>query len=312
MNPLLQTRKHDGWTFVEMLVAISLSAIFLGAASLVFASISVNSRRLTTVVTVNVGSANRQNLYGQAGDTLGTYSAPNFGRAASAADFRDLFRGDAAAASFLHCLPRSVRNTIRPEFLTFPAGSPNATTRPPRLDTPEAFRQFLAQALPASAAIYDTPIRNYPPANRPNTTVFMVGPSQDAGFLRVRAVYEIDYLATTSPAGTYATVRRYRNGSLTHYYDVFFEAGSGSLPVPSFVAFENTSRLAVVEGSEIDPFKIASREPFYLLWLPDPSLNPLRMPAASASAPFSSPTSASEHPGSRSNLCLALPMFPGL
>ncbi|MBU6178672.1 MAG: hypothetical protein KGR69_03365 [Verrucomicrobia bacterium] len=312
MNPPSQKRKLNAWTFVEMLVAISLAAIFLGAASLVYASISVNSRRLTTVVTVNVGSANRQNLYGQAGDTLGTYSAPNFGRAASAADFRDLFRGDAAAASFLHCLPRSVRNTIRPEFLTFPAGSPNATTRPPRLDTPEAFRQFLAQALPASTAIYDTPVRNFPPANRPNTTVFMVGPSQDAGFLRVRAVYEIDYLNTTSPSGTYATVRRYRNGSLTHYYDVFFEAGPGSLPVPSFVAFENTSRLAVVEGTSIDRFKIASREPFYLLWLPDPSVNPLKVPTASASAPASSPLSAYGHLGSRSNLCLALPMFPGL
>lgn len=312
MTPFLHPRKRNGWTFVEMLVAISLSAVFLGAASLVFASISANSKRLSSVVTVTIGSTSKQAYYGQTGDTVGAYSAPNFGRAAFAEEFRDLIREDASSASFLHCLHRSNANTVRPEFLRYPAGDAGSTTLPPRLDTPEDFRRFLAQAEPTSAGIYDVAVRNTAPANRPNTTLFIVAPAEDPGFLRVKAVYEIDYLTTTSPAGTYASVRRYRNGAMTHYYDVFFESGSGSLPVPSFVAFENTSRLAIIEGTPIDRFKIASRAPFYLIWLPDPSINPHKVPNITATAPASSPLSAYEHVGARSSLCLALPMFPGL
>lgn len=312
MKPARIHPPPSGWTFVEMLVAVSLSAIFLGAASLVLASISANSKRLSSVVTVVIGASNKQALYGQSGDTVGAYAAPNFGRAAFAQEFRDLIREDSASSAFVHCLPRALPNTVRPEFLRFAAGDAGATSAPPRLDTPEEFRKFLAQVEPTSAGIYDTAIRNTPPANRPNTTLFAVGPAQDPGYLRVEAVYEIDYLATTSPAGTYATVRRYRNGALTHYYDVFFEAGPGSLPVPAFAAFENTSRLAVTEGTAIDRFKVAGRIPFYLLWLPDPSVNPHKTPAAAASAPASSPLSAYESVAGRSSLCLALPMFPGL
>lgn len=312
MNATLQNRIPNGWTFVEMLVAISLSAVFLGAASLVLASISVNSKRLSSVVTVTIGNTSKQAFYGQSGDTVGAYSAPNFGRAAFADEFRELIREDAASASFVHCLHRALPNTVRPEFLRYPAGDPGSTATPPRLDTPEAFRAFLAQAVPTSAGIYNVPVRNVAPANRPNTTLFVVGPAEDPGYLRVRAVFEIDYLATTSPAGTYASVRRYRNGALTHYYDVFFEAGDGPLPVPSFVAFENTSRLAVIEGTPIDRFKVAARDPFYLVWLPDPSVNPHKVPDTSGSAPNSSPLSAYEHVGARSSLCLVLPMFPGL
>src|SRR5690606_16434185 len=106
--------------------------------------------------------------------------------------------------------------------------------------------------------------------------------------------------------------RRYRNGSLTHYYDVFYKTGSGALPTPSFVAFERTARRAVIEGTAIDRFKIAEWTPFYLLWLPDPAIDPHAVPAAAATAPASSPPSAYEHLGSRSSLGLVLSMFPEL
>ncbi|MCB1203173.1 MAG: hypothetical protein KDN18_02855 [Verrucomicrobiae bacterium] len=301
-----------GWTFVELLVAISLSAVFMGAASLVLASISANSKRLATVLTVNIGSANKLAFYGQSGNTLGVYAAPSYGRAAFAVNFRDLIREDAEVSSLVHCLPRSAANTIRPEFLRYEAGDAGSNLTPPRLDTPEAFRQFLASVEPSSAGIYDTAIRNVPPSNRPNTTLFFLSASEDPGYLRVRAVYEIDYLTTTSPAGTYASVRRYKNGALTHYYDVFFVTGSGSLPIPSFVAFERRSRAAVIEGTPIDRFKIADWSPFYLLWLPDPSVNPHQIPNTSPAAPASSPVSAYEHLGARSSLSLVLPMFPNL
>jgi len=312
MTAACQPHSEKGWTFVEMLVAISLSAVFLGAASLVLASISVNSKRLSSIVTVTIGNSNKQAYYGQSGDTVSTYSAPNYGKASFAMEITDLIREDAASASFLHCLHRALPNTVRPEFLRYPAGDSGSTLLPPRLDTPEDFRTFLAQAEPTSAGIYDLAVRNVPTPDRPNTTLFIVGPAEDPGFLRVKAVYEIDYLSAASPAGTYATVRRYRNGTLTHYYDIFYEAGPGSLAVPSFVAFENTSRRAVIEGSAIDRFKIASHAPFYLLWLPDPSTNPHKTPTTPSTAPATAPLSAYEQIGTRSSLCIALPMFPGL
>lgn len=304
--------KQRGWTFVEMLVAISISAIFMGAASLVLASISVNSKRLSTVLTVDIGGANKLAFYGQGGSTVGAYSAPNFGRAAFALEFRELFREDIETASFIHCLPRSLVNDVRPEFLRYAAGDAGSALPRPRLDTPEAFRQYLISIIPSAAAIYDTSIRNVPSANRPNTTIFMIAPSEDPGYLRVKAVYEIDYVTVAGPAGTYASVRRYKNGSLTHYYDVFFESGSGPLPVPSFVAFERSSRAAVTEGTPIDRFKVADWVPFYLVWLPDPAVNPHKIANAAATASASSPLSAYEHLGRRSSLNIVVPMFPNL
>lgn len=313
ITPRTSRRPADrGWTFVEMLVAVSISAIFMGAASLVLASISANSKRLSTVLTLDIGAANKLGFYGQGGSTVGAYSAPNFGRAAFAQEFRDLLRDDLETAAFVHCLPRSLPNTVRPEFLRYEAGDEGSSLARPRLDTPEDFRQFLAAAVPASTGIYDVAIRNVPPANRPNTTIFLIAPSEDPGYLRVRAVYEIDYITTTNPAGTYASVRRYRNGALTHYYDVFFETGAGALPVPSFVAFERTARAAVIEGTAIDRFKVADWVPFYLVWLPDPAINPHKIANTAPVAGASSPRSAYEHLGPRSSLNLVVPMFPNL
>lgn len=306
------TTTSRAWTFVELLVAISLSAVFLGAASLVYSSINVNSKRLATVVTVNVGAAQKQALYGQSGATLGAYAAPCFGRAAYARDFLGLIRDDLENASLAHCLPRIAMNTIRPEFLRYQAGDAGSSLAPPRLDTPENFRQFLISVEGGASAIYDTAIRNVPSASRPNTTLFILMPDANPGYLRVKAVYEIDYTAVTSPAGTYASARRYKNGALTHYYDVFFETGAGSLPVPSFVTFEQTSRKAVNEGTSIDRFKIAEWSPFYLLWLPDPAINPHKIANATATAPTSSPLRAYENLASRSSLSLVVPMFPSL
>lgn len=312
IDPSTASAARRGWTFIEMLVAVSLSAVFLGAAALVYTSVSTNAKRLSTVITVDIGNSTKMAFYGQSGSTVNAYVAPNFGRAAFAQEFRDLIREDVEAASIVHCLPRALVNSIRPEFLRYEAGDLGSTVAPPRLDTPEAFREFLATVEPTSAGIYDSAIRNVPNASRPNSTIFVLAPEIDPGYLRVRAVYEIDYLTPTNLVGTYASVRRYRNGALTHYYDVFFEAGPGSPIAPGFVAFERQARRAVIEGSAIDRFKVAGGSPFYLVWLPDPSVNPLRSPEAAVSAPSTSPLAVYEHLGPKTSLNLVLPMFPGL
>lgn len=303
---------YSGFTFVEMLVAISISAIFLGAATLVLASISVNSKRLTTVVDVNIGSSTKQNFYGQSDSNLRVNTAPNYGKAARFEEFRDLLLDDAHHSFAVYCLPRQLNNSIRPEFLRYEASDSGATIPMPRLDTPEAFRSFLADSEPTSAGIYDSPIRNVPATNRPNTSIYMLSPSSDEGYVRVHAVYEIDLVPTTSPSGTYASVRRYKNGTLTHYYDVFYESGSGDPFQPVFVVFERSSRLAVNEGQAIDRFKVSDGNPFYLLWLPDPAINPYKLPNWTAADPASSPRAAYEQMSGKTSMVIAFPMFPNL
>lgn len=295
-----------------MLVAIALSAIFLGAASLVYASISANSKRLTRTVEVNIGESTKRNFYDQGGATLRVYAAPNFGKAAFAQTIRDLLAEDSEQSSAVFCLPRQIANTIRPEFLRYEAGDPGGTTPRPRLDTPDAFRAFLATVEPTSAAIYDTPIRNIPSTDRPNFTIFLLGPESAPGYIRVHAIYEIDFVPVTNVAGTYASVRRYRNGTLTHFYDVFYDAGPGTPFAPAFAVFERTSRRAVTEGTAVDRFKVSSGNPFTLVWLPDPAINPYTVPATPPSSPATSPRQAYESMTGKSSFLVALPMFPSL
>jgi len=321
MNPRIQRelssdrttrRGNGGWTFVEMLVAIGLSAMFLGAASLVFGSISANSKRLTQVVAVEIGANARQNFYGQSGSVQNAYSAPNFGRAAYAQTVRDLLLEDADYSEAVFCLPRQLPNTIRPEFLRYLAGDEGSTTPRPRLDSPEAFRAFLAAVEPTSSAIYDSPIRTVPAANRPNTTIYFLAPEADPGYIRVRAVYEIDLVPVSSPPGIYASVRRYQNEALTHYYDVYYPPGDGDAFHPVFAAFERRARRTVNEGPAIDRFKLAEDRPFYFLWLPDPAVNPYQLPPVAPSSPSNSPKQAYERMTGKSSLLLVLPLFPNL
>jgi len=295
-----------------MLVAVSLSAIFMGAAALVFSSITANSKRLTTVLVAVIGEPLKQNFYGGAGNSVNVYSTPNYGKAAYAQEFRDLIREDTEYASGVYCLPRVLANTVRPEFLRYFSGDPGSTVPAPRLDTPEAFRAFLASVEPTSAAIYDTAIRNVPDASRPNTSVYILAPETDPGYIRVRAVYEIDFVTPSNMAGTYASVRRYKNKTLTHYYDIFYEPGPGTSLFPSFIAFERSSRLAVSEGTAIDRFKVAGDNPFYFLWLPDPAINPNKVTTGPSVAPASSALAAYEFMGLKSSFHLVLPMFPDL
>ncbi|HQZ27952.1 MAG TPA: prepilin-type N-terminal cleavage/methylation domain-containing protein [Verrucomicrobiales bacterium] len=302
--------RNSGWTFVEMLVAISLSAVFMGAAALVFSAITTNSKRLTTVMDLNIGSANKANFYSQSGDTVLVYQAPNYGKAAYVQDFRDLLLEDASYSSSIYCLPRSVINTVRPEFLTYDAGVVGTATNRPRLDTPEAFRQFLATVEPTSAAIYDSSIRNVPATAKPNTSIYFLAPETDPGYIRVRAVYEIDFVTPTNLTGTYVSVRRYKNGALTHYYDIYYAAGAGDAFQPGFVAFERKGRLAVDEGSAIDRFKVSNGSPFYLIWLPDPAINPYSLPAWTAADPATSPRAAYEKMTGKTSFLISLPLFP--
>lgn len=301
--------RSGGFTFVEMLVAMSLSALFLGTAALTFNAITQNSKHFSMVHELNLGTTVCQNFYGISGATVRAPGAPNLGRIGFAQELRDQLLEDMARSESVYCLARSGLNSLRPEWLDWPYGDP-AVTAPP-LDSPEAFRQYLASVEPTTASVF-TAYRNVPPASAPNTTIFLIAPTDQVDFLKVQAVYEIDFQTLTSPAGIYASVRRYKNGALTHYYDVFYDEGPENFLSPSVVAFESRTRLALNEGADIDRFKVSPTSPFYFLWLPDPTINPLTTETVTAPTSTADPLEAYGHLAGKTGFSVVFPMFPSL
>jgi hypothetical protein len=292
-----------------MLVAMSLSAMFIGTASLVLAAVTQNQKHYASTYDLNIGAGNNGNFYNLSSGSVQVPGAPNFGRLAFVHEMRDQFYEDVSRSESVYCLARAGLNSLRPEWIPYAFTDPAVTK--PVLDTPEAFRQFLATAEPSTATTF-TAYRNVPPANAPNTTIFLIGPTDQAAYLKVQAVYEIDYVTTTGPAGIYASVRRYKNGALTHYYDVFYENGPNSFLSPTVVAFESRSRLGVTEGAAIDRFKKGRSGPFYLIWLPDPAINPMKAATVALPASADDPRQAYGGLAGKTGFLLTAPMFPSL
>lgn len=314
MPTSLQPRRTTGrspqsaFTFVELLVAISLSAIFIGTGALALGTISRNSKHFSAVHQLNLGTEICANFYGINSGTVTAPASPNLGRIALAQELRDQFLADLDQSESLYCLARAGLNDLRPEWLDWPHA---AATNKPVLDTPEAFRQFLAAVEPTTAAVF-TAYRNVPPASAPNTSLFMIAPTDQADYLKVQAVYEIDFQTLTSPAGVYASVRRYKNGALTHYYDIFYDEGPEAFITPSVVAFESRTRLMRNEGAAVDRFKRSPTGPFYLIWLPDPTINPMTTETATVPTDSANVLEAYGHLAGKTGFMIVCPTFPSL
>ncbi len=141
-------------------------------------------------------------------------------------------------------------------------------------------------------------------------------PSGSDAELLVRAIYEIDLLPVTSPAGVYASVRRYVNGGVWdsgYSYSVFYPTATAAGLVafnPLFVAFERAARAA--EGDDaVDRVKVAAGRPFYFIWWPDPSQPSL---FASSAESFSGSDPRASYPAmsGRTSFFFAVPMMPAL
>ncbi|MEM1294740.1 MAG: prepilin-type N-terminal cleavage/methylation domain-containing protein, partial [Verrucomicrobiota bacterium] len=143
--------RNRGFSVIEVLVTIGLSSIFFSAAALIFQNVTANRKVLATIETIQLGvddaSSNAviQNFYSLDENSIEVYSAPNFGRAAMAANLSENFLDDMAKSSAVFCLGRNGLNTIRDPTIAYASGS--AT-----LDTPEAFRQHLLTVNAAAAA----------------------------------------------------------------------------------------------------------------------------------------------------------------
>ncbi|MFT4637348.1 MAG: hypothetical protein ACI8T1_000657 [Verrucomicrobiales bacterium] len=272
-----------GFTLPELLVAGAMSAAFFVAAAISYQAITYNRGHYQALVSVTVDPAGDlsgalgnfyANLSGQT--ILNAYGAPSYGRAAAANQVYDRFWDDMEKASAVFCLSRNGKlNTIRPVSLTFPVG-----TISQEIDSNSAFLQMIIGT--PGASIY-TDFRNVSPmpgAADPGHlggSVYVLQPYDVADQLGVRALYEIDFVEVSSPAGVYASVRRYVDSDLSDYYDVFYSEASVSDFGPLFVAFEKSSRLAYPEttpdayGVTLDSYKVGPRAPFFMMWWPDPA-----------------------------------------
>lgn len=303
-----------GFSLIELLVAVAITAAVITTAVMIYQNLTASSSARTSYDTVEVG-ASLPIFFGQGGTSLDAYFAPSYGRAAAAEFVRDQFIEDLQSASAVFCLGREVANTIHPTEIEIPS-----TLRGNNLDSPSAFRSQLAAAIPASASIF-VDYRGASMAT--NASIFILKPSpvpQSAASgtevlpsLSVFAVYDIDLTPTTSPEGTYVSVKRYQSSEEpTDYYDVFYAKSSGTVAFkPLVVCFERSARRVRDEGNDIDRLKQAGERPFYFIWWPDP--------AAPTLEAFSEPEYSDNDPrssyaamGGRTAFFFAVPMFPSL
>lgn len=318
-----RSRTTAGFTAAEMLVASAIAGMVIGAAAIAYGTLARNQRKLTDVITVRLPSSTmKNNFFGQSASTsVTTYVAPSLGSLARAEVMREKFMADCTQSIGVFCLYRNanVLNTIRP--LTIPA--PAAGTL---LDTPEAFRTYLNGAVTGASAVFTHSYRNFS-ETAPNFTIFILGYSANSTTIPVIAIYDLDMVTATDPAatsttvGTYAALRRYVGTSLTAYYDVLFKTTgtpANESFIPSVVAFERRSRIALVEGSTtIDRFKKAAEQPFYFIFWPDPAHDNLALPAnakpssvLNGTYPTTDPRRAYNHMGGRTSFMFTVPMFP--
>lgn len=322
-------RLQAGFTAAEMLVATMIAAVVIGGAAMAYATFTRGQRQLTQIATVRLPNANIQNnFYGVNSVSITTYVAPNFGSVARAESMREKFVADVEQAVAVYCLYRTTNlNTVRPATIASP---PYGTV----LDTPEAFRTYLATAITASASIFlsyrNVPLSPTITSALPNVSIFVLGYSANATTIPVLAVYDIDFAQATNPngtgtvVGTYASVRRYVSGTLTGYYDVIYPivaTGETENWNPSVVAFERRSRMALVEGTALtsgpDRFKVAAEQPFYFIFWPDPSRETLALPRGALVSTVMNPTYAStdprrayNHMAGRTAYMFTVPLFP--
>ncbi|CAN5331840.1 hypothetical protein BH23VER1_BH23VER1_06320 [soil metagenome] len=313
----IPARRGAAFTLVETLVAASMAAAFMTAAVLAYSAFATNDLNGRAVGDVTVGSETLENLFGadapagDDGEIMGVREqipwAPNYAKSAELGVLRDIFFEDVRNASAVFCLAREGANTA-----TFGALLPLLSTVDARtLDTPAAFADYIETQAPGVF----TGFRGVPPAAARNGTIFVFRPSSIANTVALRSVFDIDFVTTTEPAGTYVAIRRYEGGSLTYPYEIFYPAGSGTQGFgPLFVAFERRARLANAETA-YDRFKKAAGRPFYFVWWPDPTERHLE-PFPSGSAPTYTAGVDPRHDylgmTARTAYFFVVPMFPAL
>lgn len=327
----MSRRVHQpgGFTSVELLLVLALSAVVIGGAVVSYGTLTRSRPAVSSLVTVPLGSARMQNFYGISSTTTNVAMAPQYGALALAEELREQFVTDTIAATAVFCLPRDGMNTWRPSTIVYDHAVHD------ELDTPQKFRAHIV----ANAGVPATLYRDYRnPLNDStslpqNASIFVLGYSKYAGYLKVNVIYDIDvirFTGATEPNGFHASVKRYADAATTTTpstlsymggYDVFYppsvpdatratQWNSDSF-APLFVTFERAARLALRETpSTIERFKRAAERPFYMIWWPDPAARHLG-PVPNTFSSFD-PRQAYNHMAGRTSFMFVVPMFPAL
>ncbi len=327
----MNRRVHQpgGFTSVELLLVLALSAVILGAAVVSYGTLMRSQPSVSSMVAVPLGATRSQNFYGTLNSTVEVGMAPQYGALSLAEELREQFLTDTLSATAVYCLPRDGINTWKPSMIAY-----NASTDD-ELDTPQKFRAHIIAHASVSASLYRdyrNPLNDATSVPQ-NASIFVLGYSKYSGFLKVNAIYDIDiirFTGATEPNGIHASVKRYADSTtstspstLTYMggYDVFFPP---SIPSPTsasqwstdsftplFITFERASRLALRETpTTIDRFKRAYERPFYFIWWPDPATRHLGQIANTLAS--SDPRQAYNQMAGRSSFMFTVPMFPAL
>jgi hypothetical protein len=308
LNIPRRKESRSGFSLIELTVASGLVVSFFAAVAVCYHAVAVNQKRLATFGAVNIGPDEALNFYGLASSTKDVYWAPNYGTASKADQMRDLFYADLQHASAVYCLPREDVNGTRPTTIALPAG-----TDARDLDTPNEFRDILGAAYAAADGLFKN-YRGTALAADDCATIFILQPSESLTELWVWSIWEIDFVDVTSPdTGKFASVRRYVNGSLTRFYDVFFPTQANAQSFgPVMACFELKTRSALNEGTAIDMFKAAPEQPFYFVWWPDPASPTLTPGALAATYVASDPRSEYAAHEGQTSYFFVVPMFPAM
>ena len=314
---------------MELLLVMALSAMILGGAVVCYGTIVRSQPRVSSMVSVPLGSTYVQNFFGTSSDSVNVSMAPQYGALALAEELREQFLADTLSATAVYCLPRSGMNTWKPSTIAY---DPTVNGE---LDTPQKFRAHIVANAGVSSTLYldyRNPL-NDGTAVPQNASIFVLGYSKYAGYLKVNAIYDIDlirFTASNQPNGIYASVKRYADSAasqtpttLTYMggYDVFFPP---SVPNPTsasqwstdgfaplFITFERAARLALNETpATINRFKRAYERPFYFIWWPDPAARHLGAVANTFTS--TDPRQAYNHMAGRTGFMFTVPIFPAL
>jgi prepilin-type N-terminal cleavage/methylation domain-containing protein len=301
-----------GFSLVEVMIASAIAASVLTGAALAFNAIGMNQRKVSNILSIEIGQSSARSYYDISGSTVNTYKAPSYGRAARADRVRSRFWDDVSHASAVFCLARDGLNSFRPVYIPLDDEIDGRS-----LNSPESFRLHLAKVMSQSSSVYKS-WRGSSSFN--NGSIFILQPSGFTDFLAVRAIYDIDIQSTAKPLGTYASVKRYSWNVLTDYYDIFYPDDGKGVPFqPLFVFHEKRTRLIHNEGS-MDNFKTATDMPFYFIWWPDPAasslgkLKPISAFSFDRSSEFGSPNPlpAYSDMAGRTNYFFTVPLYPSM
>jgi hypothetical protein len=295
-------RKSSGFTIVELLVAAAIGAALITAAVVGFGVIT-NISSESGSVNLKLPSGAISDLYGAGSGFITVGANPNYFQGIQARMLKDRLVKDAASGTAIFCLGRDFRGSpaIRPRGLAVQQGTDFRA-----ISSPDVFRDTFESELGAFPSGQEGAL-----GWAQNASIFVLGTLdnvlQTSNNLGVVAVYEVDFIPTSEPAGgTFATVRRFSGTNYavpSDYYHAYYpreeNGANGFRPLAA-----HFPRAAAGGG-----VFAAGNHPFTFVWWPDPLVS--RLEGGAVPSGSGVPSSYANMAG-RTGLFFVLPTFPPL